>query len=115
MTREFEISYRVQPAGLVQTFLLKAGNEQEAKRLADGMGLAVLSVSFVRVVLEEKQVYFRLEEAAEYLRCGVSSIYQLQADGKLPKAKTGSPLFHRNQLDAVAQVGMTKVDFRKAA
>lgn len=116
MTREFEVIYQETGREGLLSLTLKAGNEKEARKVLAGMDRVVVHrILETRVVISEGQVYFRIEEAAEFLRCGASRIYELMEDGKLPKAKDGNPIFHRSQLDAVAKMMMTKVDFKAEA
>lgn len=102
------------PHGDLKTVRVTASVEKEARKMV-GAAVHIVSISQVRVVIDLNQTFFRVEEAAEYLRCGVSTIYGFMEDGTLPRAKDGNPIFHRKQLDDLALKVMTKVDFRKAA
>jgi excisionase family DNA binding protein len=100
------------PHGPAQTINVVASKKEDVRKLLPNVH--ILSIEQIRIVLDPNQQWFRPEEAAEYLGCGVSTIYdKYVAEGKLPKAKDGNPIYSRRQLDAVAADKMTKIDFPK--
>ena|ERR1041385_8830231 len=117
MTREFEVLYVIQDgpqrtAGpTLKTMEVKAAHEKAAREVVEGAGVTVKAIRELRVVIDPNQNYFRVEEAAEYLRIGASTFYETYLEtGILPKAMEGKPVYSRRQLDAVALRGMKKMD-----
>ncbi|MEW6304862.1 MAG: helix-turn-helix domain-containing protein [Verrucomicrobiota bacterium] len=108
MIYEYQVLY-LSPGGMsLQTVVVQACTPEKAK---EAVGLAdqcivVVSVGPGLPVINWQQQTFNRAEAAVYLRCTPSQVDKLMADGQLPKARYGYPIFRRADLDAVIQARM---------
>jgi excisionase family DNA binding protein len=139
MMREFQIAYREQReltlgqaqaaqvalknngrevVGPIYTTRIAAEVEEEARALF--AEFFIIDVKDFGPVIEPGQNWFKIEQAAKYLRCSKSLLYEAIEEGKLPRPKNGDPIFSRKDLDALAALGVgkskkKKIPFPKAA
>jgi hypothetical protein len=74
--------------------------EKRAREML-GPDVEIVSLTRLRVALQPNQRLFNRDEAGEYLRHAPNKIDELMAQGALPKARDGRPLFTREMLEDV--------------
>ena len=91
--------------GNFQVLTLAAKNEEEV-RTTLLPNVTIVSLKEVRPVMDWNAATFDRESAAVFLQCSPSKVDALMADGDLPKAKNGRPLFTRAMLERVIEKRM---------
>lgn len=109
MLAEFQVFFSKD--GLPQSVFIRAEREKQALEIAAELGVTPIKVGPARVVLDPWQQTFDRNEAGAYLGGEVSKIDKLMAQGVLPKARDGRPIFTKRVLDLVIEKRMGLVEW----
>lgn len=99
---------RISVSGELKSILVRAETPEEAAALVCGPDecVKIVSVGPGRAIIDWNQKNFSRQEAAVFLRSDVSLVDKLGADGKLPKALKGKPIFTKRMLEEVIEKRM---------
>ena len=109
MMAEFQVFFSKD--GLPQSVLIRAPREEQAIEIATALGVTPITVGPPRIVLDPDQQTYDRTQAGAYLGGGPAKVDQLMAEGVLPKAKDGRPIFTRRVLDLVIEKRMGLIEW----
>jgi hypothetical protein len=95
MNFEYQALYRQRDVGSdLKAIVIIARGEDEVREVFGSLpDLVLVRVQEVRPILDWNQQVFKRDEAAAFLRIGLSSLDAAMARGDLPKARNGDPRF----------------------